>query len=59
MPEDIGHEMLIADLQAILANAQNFQYHDFKNTLYATPKAVLRARLLDIAQAVVDGKYDN
>lgn len=59
MPEDIGHEMLVADLQSLLANANNFHYHDFKNTMYATPKMVLRASLLGMAQAVIDGKYDN
>lgn len=53
-----GQEILVSDLEALLAEAKAGEFGDFTNTKYDTPKMVLRARLLDMAQAVVDGKYD-
>ena len=57
--EDKGHKLLIEDLQEIWENANEYEFHDFKNNMYGSPKMVLRARLLNMAQAVIDGKYDN
>ena len=59
MKSDPGHIMLTVDLRDLLEEAEAFAFHDFKNDKYATPKAVLKARLESMAQSVVDGKYDN
>ena len=56
---DEGHVLLVQDITDLRNNVMTHEYHDFKNTKYSMPKLVLRARLLDMAQAVVDGKYDN
>ena len=56
---DEGHILLVQDITDLRNNVMTNEYHDFKNDKYATPKMVLRARLLDMAQAVIDGKYDN
>lgn len=67
-----GHEHLLLDLrslaaqaEALLAEATAFQFDDFKNEKYATPKVELDRRLREIsvtavsmAQRVRDGKYD-
>ena len=57
--EDKGHEALTNDIEVLLSDAKDFAFHDFKNEKYAAPKMVLKARLETMAQAVVDGKYDN
>ena len=51
-------ENLIKDLEDIHQRAQRNEFHDFKTEL-AAPKTILREMLLKMAQAVVDGKYDN
>ena len=56
---DTGHENLIEDLKDILHEAEGFEFHDFRNMKYATPKVELRAKLLILAARVQDGKYDN
>ena len=56
---DSGHENLILDLEALLKEAQDYQFHDFKNSSYATPKVALYNRLFEIADSVKKGKYDN
>ena len=40
-------------------DAYHYEFNDFKNNKYATPKVVLRPKLLDIAENVINGKYDN
>ena len=54
-----GHKKLIDDLEALLKEAMDFAFHDFKNKEFATPKVVLRQRFLTLAQRVVDGEYDD
>lgn len=53
-----GNDILIEELEALLAEARDFQFDDFKNTKYATPKMVLRARFLSLADDVVKGRFD-
>lgn len=54
-----GHVKLVIDLQNLLREAKDFQFDDFKNINYGTPKIELRKKLLELAQNVVDGRYDN
>jgi len=53
-----GHDKLIADLTALLKEAQELEFDDFKNEKYATPKVTLHAKLSQLACNVQDGKYD-
>lgn len=57
--EDTGHDNLMTDLVLTLNDALKFQFHDFKNTKYATPKVALIARLEQLIGFVKVGKYDN
>lgn len=56
---DKGTDALMSDLVYILDDAFHYEFHDFKNKKYPNPKMILRQRLLDMAQSVIDGKYDN
>lgn len=56
---DTGHDNLITDLEELLEEAKNFEFHDFKNMKYAIPKVELHAKLLALASRVKDGRYDN
>ena len=56
---DKGHKKLLADLKSLMRMAENFEFHDFKNTEFATPKIELRSILLTMAERVVEGEYDN
>ena len=60
-PEDAngGHNALMQDLAEIVYEAAHYEFHDFKNEKYATPKVTLRSKLLVISENVVSGKYDN
>lgn len=57
--EDQGHIQLLADLKAIILNAEEFEYHDFLNKKFATPKQMLSEHLNDIIIEMRNGKYDN
>lgn len=57
--KDDGHVLLMQDIADLASDATNYEFHDFKNEKYAVPKVELRNRLLAMAQAVIDGKYDN
>jgi hypothetical protein len=54
-----GHNKLMQDLTDVWKDAYDYQYHDFKNKRYPAPKVALRNRLLQLADNVVNGKYDN
>jgi len=56
---DQGHENLINDLEHLLSQAKDNQYHDYKNTELPAPKIALRGELLVMADNVVKGRYDN
>jgi hypothetical protein len=56
---DKGHEQLIADLEAVLAEAKEYQFHDFRNRKYALPKIALNNSLGKIAARCQEGEYDN
>lgn len=56
---DKGHRLLMSDLKDIYDSANDFEFHDFKNNRYATPKIELRKKLIAMSMAVVDGLYDN
>lgn len=59
MTPDEGHDALITDLEALLQEAENFEFHDYKNPTHAFPKLKLSEKLLALRQNVVEGKYDN
>lgn len=54
-----GHQLLIKDLEEFLKEAESFEFHDFRNEKYATPKMALKEKLDAMAEAVIAGKYDN
>lgn len=54
-----GHDALIDDVTDLLSDVALFEYHDFKNSTHAAPKIALREKFLELAQNVIDGKYDN
>jgi hypothetical protein len=56
---DAGHDGLILDLQELLRQALAFEFHDFKNTQYSTPKMALYSRLGDMQHLLKQGRYDN
>ncbi len=56
---DEGHEKLVADLENLLIEAKNNEFHDFQNTKYSTPKMALVDKMQEIINKVKLGKYDN
>ena len=54
-----GHEKLMQDLTELLYEAYNYEFHDFKNKKYATPKVELGNCLSRLRQNVIEGEYDN
>ena len=56
---DKGHENLINDIKTLLAEAEAFEFHDFKNKKYPAPKAELSSILYEFRLKVQEGKYDN
>lgn len=56
---DKGHDNLLSDLEKLLLEAQNEEFHDFKNNKYAAPKMELASQLEALRKNVIDGKYDN
>ena len=59
MSDDKGHKLLLRDLDALLSEARAYQFHDFKNTNYPTPKIALHRRLGVIQEKIKAGDYDN
>lgn len=56
---DVGHLNLLHDTQKLKKEAEDYEFHDFKNGNYATPKNKLREYLLKMAEEVINGRYDN
>jgi hypothetical protein len=56
---DKGHTDLIQALDDLAADARNYQFHDFKDSPFPTPKIELIGRLETIIRKVKDGEYDN
>ena len=54
-----GHDRLLQDLRDLLAQADAYAFHDFRNELYGTPKVELYTRLTALAAQVKAGRYDN
>lgn len=57
--KDVGHTTLVAHCESLLDLAKKFEFHDFLNTNFATPKVHLVGILEVMAQEAKDGKYDN
>ena len=53
------HELLIKHLKCLLDEAEGYEFHDFRNTKYATPKVDLVRLLLAIVENAKSGEYDN
>lgn len=54
-----GHELLIQDLKGVMSLAENKEFHDFENTLFATPKMESARQLTQIVENAKEGKYDD
>lgn len=57
--ENSGYNFLMSDLTELFMEALHYEFDDFKNTKYATPKVMLVMKLKDISEAAKNGKYDN
>lgn len=56
---DVGHKALMDDLEALMAEVAAFEFHDFKNEKYPSPKMTFRLKLRMLEQNAIHGKYDN
>lgn len=56
---DKGHDQLLDDLELLLKEAENFDYHDYKSQKHAAPKIVLVGELDKIMARVKNGWYNN
>lgn len=56
---DHGHKQLIDDLEHVLTDAKNCEFHDFLNEKYAMPKMALIQELEQISRNAKNGDYDN
>lgn len=56
---DKGHKYLIEDIAILLRDAENFEFHDFKNNTYPAPKMALVNRFHELRDNTMNGKYDN
>jgi len=57
--ENLEHIKLVNDITELLTSATDFQYHDFKNSIYPAPKLALVQKLEWLIKNVKSGKYDN
>ena len=56
---DKGHDNLIGDLKDLLAEAEAFEFHDFKNSTHAAPKMALMGKIMAFKDNMEEGRYDN
>jgi hypothetical protein len=57
--DDKGHTELINDLSNLLSEVITYEFHDFKNTKYATPKFELYNKLNNLISRLKKGDYDS
>jgi len=50
--------LLVEDLEKLLAEAKAGEFGDFTNEKYPAPKMALAEQLLQLRQNVIDGRYD-
>ena len=60
-PEDKnnGYHNLMNDLTELLKEASEYEFDDFRNKKYATPKLALADKLTRLIQLTKNGRYDN
>jgi hypothetical protein len=56
---DMGHDNLLNDINKFFKDVTEYQYHDFKNSIYDAPKLALVKKLEWLINNTKDGKYDN
>lgn len=56
---DNGHNGLLKDLEALVREADQYAFHDYKNKKYPMPKFALVKMLEDIISRAKNGYYDN
>ena len=56
---DPGHKCLLSNIIVLLKQTNEYQYHDFKNSHFATPKMALLAAFDVLRERVQTGEYDN
>jgi len=57
--EDLGHEKLLHDIEALLEDAKMGLFHDFHKNGLAMPKMSLLQRLEKLIDNTKEGRYDN
>lgn len=55
---EAGQQILVTDLEILLEEAKDGEFGDFSNRKYAAPKVALAARLHELRENVINGKYD-
>lgn len=53
------HTQLIADIEFLLKEAKDYEFHDFNNEKYPAPKKALMDIVEKIRYNILAGKYDN
>lgn len=53
------HELLVSDIESLLDEVKNKEFHDFEHGRYSLPKVALMDKLMMLVDNVKDGKYDN
>ena len=56
---DKGHDELMDDVKLLLNEALSFEFHDFLNEAYDSPKQELVKFLTRMIEKTKEGKYDN
>ena len=54
-----SHKKLCSSLTELLKEAVDYQFHDFKNDKYATPKMALVGKLTTLTKEIMNGEYDD
>ncbi len=53
-----GQQILVDDLESLLAEAKAGEFGDFSNDKYPAPKVELARRLSELRINTIEGKYD-
>lgn len=57
--KDSGHTNLVNDIEHLLIEVKNKEFHDFENDKHALPKMVLVSELEKLIARAKNGWYDN
>ena len=58
-PDDKGHLALLEDIGELYEEVKSYQFHDFVNNKHNFPKMELYKKIVNIADKIQKGEYDN